>query len=478
MALKTGQEYREELKTRMPSVFIRGEKLENVWQDPRLDSTLNLLSAHHDIAFDPEMEHLAVVHEPLVDEPVRRFQHRIQRTMEDSIRKVQLTREVTQRRICGWCLSNIVCLMWATTYEIDQKHGTSYHRNFSEYARSLMKNDLDCAWCMMDPKGDRSLPMSAQKHLTGVNIVKRDRKGIIVRGAKVSTSYGCCTPELLVVPCRALSEGETDFAVAFSTPMDAEGIHFILREAPVRDNPAGNMECPIGTAIGIVEGMTIFEDVFVPWERVFMCGEWDMAERFPYFFGNLQRQSKCACLAGHTDLIIGVSALVAEVNGLGLKGHIRDKLTRMMIQAETAQGCALGAAVEGEMHPSGIYVPSTSIVNAGLNSIKNVAGEQIQLLHDISGGIIVTMPTEDDYRNPRIKAWMDTYLSGSASYTTEERLRVLYLAQELGATKFTGNFLGWAINASGSPITGEILTRETYDLKKRMNIAKKWANVR
>jgi len=477
MALKNGQDYREDLRGLKPSVYIRGEKLTDVWEDRRLQSTLNLVGMHHDISFEPEMQALAVVHESLVDEPVRRFQHRIQRSMEDSILKVRLTREVTQQRLCGWCLSNMLCLMWATTYETDAKYGTSYHQRFQEYARYLMKNDYDCFWGMMDPKGDRSLRLSQQENLVGLKVVRRNAKGITVRGAKVSTSYACCSREIAVAPCKALVEEEKDFAVSFAIPVDTEGLHFIVREAPHRDNPQGDMECPVGSAIGIAEGTTIFEDVFVPWERVFMCGEWDMAERFPYFFGNLQRQSKCSCLAGHTDLLIGIAALVAEVNGLPMKGHIRDKITRMMIQAETAHGCALGAAAEGEVHPSGIFIPSTTIVNAGLNTIKNVAGEQIQLLHDIGGGILVTMPTEDDYRNPEIKRWMNEFLSGKEGYSTEERLRVLYLAQELAGSKLTGNFLGWAVNASGSPITGEILTREHYDLEKRVGIAKRWAGL-
>ncbi len=475
--IKTGDEYREDLKVLKPSVYIRGEKIEEVWEDRRLQSTLNLVSMHHDISFDPKMKHLAVVEEPLVGEPVRRFQHYIQRTMEDSIKKVHLTREVTQRRICGWCLSNIICLMWAATYETDQKCGTAYHERFVEYAKYLMTNDLDCFWCMMDPKGDRSQRLSRQKNLVGLKVIKRDSKGIIVRGAKVSTSYACCSREIMAVPCKALVEDEKDFAVSFAIPVDTKGVHFIVREAPQRNRPEGDMECPMGTTIGIVEGTTIFDDVFVPWDRVFMCGEWDMAERFPYFFGNIQRQSKCACLAGHTDLVIGIAALVAQVNGLPMKGHIRNKLTKMMMQAEAAQGCALGAAADGEVHPSGIFIPNTSITNAGLNFIKNVAGEQIQLLHDIGGGIIVTMPSEDDYKNPTIRNWMDEYLRGHESFTTEERLRVLYLAQELAGTKFTGNFLGWAVNASGSPITGEILTREHYDLEKRIGIAKRWAGI-
>ena len=166
------------------------------------------------------------------------------------------------------------------------------------------------------------------------------------------------------------------------------------------------------------------------------------------------------------------------MNGLGLKpSHIKEKITKMMMQAETAHGCALGAAAAGSRHPSGVYIPSTIIANAGLNYIKGLAGEHIQTLHDIAGGIIVTMPEESDYGNPKLKEWIDTYLVGTEKYTTEERLRVLYLAQEIAATSFTGYFLGWAINASGSPMTGDVFVRSLYDLQKRTDIAKKWAGI-
>jgi 4-hydroxybutyryl-CoA dehydratase/vinylacetyl-CoA-Delta-isomerase len=342
-----------------------------------------------------------------------------------------------------------------------------------------MENDYDCFWAMMNPKGDRSKKLNQQESLPGVRVVKKTEKGIVVSGAKVSLSYGPCSKYIFVVPNGALSEEEKDFAVAFALPSDAEGLTYIVKPAPVKENPDYDMECPIGSAIGIVEGMAIFEDVFVPWEHVFLCGEYDMAQRVPHFFSNIQRQSKCACLAGHTDLVCGTAALVADVNGLGANvPHIRDKLTRLMMQAEVAYGCALGSAVEGSLHPSGVYVPSTIIANAGLNYIKGLAGDHIQLIHDIAGGIIVTMPTEGDYQNPKIRQWMDTYLAGNDKYTAEERIRALYLAQEISSTKFTGYFLGWAINASGSPVTGEITVRSEYDLQKRLDIAKKWAGIK
>lgn len=478
MAVITSEEFRESLRKFKPSVYMLGEKIENVWDHPKFQSTLNILGALHDFSFDPEFKDLSVVHSPLVDEPVRRLNLHIQTTMEDSIIKCRLTREVTQRRICTWCGSNVLCLVWASTWEADQKHGGEYHQRFIEYVKYMMRNDYTMLLAKMDPKGDRSLPPSQQANTTGVKVIKKDGKGITVRGAKVHTSYGCCAQEVLVMPCRALGEDDKDYAVSFSVPVDTPGINFVCRPAPGRDREEDEMECPMGSAIGAVEGMTVFEDVFVPWERVFLCGEYDMAARFPYYFGNIQRQSKCSCLAGHTDLVCGVASLVTEVNGLSTKvHHIRDKLTRLMVEAETAQGCALGSAVEGGMHPSGVYMPNPLTVNAGLNYIKGLAGEHIQLLHDIAGGLIVTMPTEADYKNPTIKAWMDEFLCGSGKYSTQDRLRALYLAREIAATKFTGYFMGWAVNASGSPAAAEVVVRNEYDLEKRVDIAKGWAGI-
>ena len=175
-------------------------------------------------------------------------------------------------------------------------------------------------------------------------------------------------------------------------------------------------------------------------------------------------------LAGHSDL-------VADVNGVLAKSHIQDKLTHCAQMAEVAQGCAFGAGAAGKMHPSGVFMPDPLKVNAGLNYIKDLTGEHIQMLHDIGGGMIVTMPTEKDYRDPRLKKLMDFTLAGNEKYTSEERIRALYLCRELAATEFTGYYMGWGVNASGSPYTGQILVRSLYDLDYRMGIAKEWAGI-
>ncbi len=478
--IKTGAQYLDDMQRMKPSIYMMGEKVENYQKDHRFRSSFNLVALNHDICFDEKYRDLAVCHEPFVDEPVRRFTHKLQTTQEDSLKKAQLTRQVCRHHICGWCMSNSLCILWTLTHDIDRKYGTEYHQRFQEFAGFLMKNDYDCFWAMMNPKGDRSLKLDQQKQGSpGVKIVKKDKKGIVVRGAKVSNSYATCSLYTFAVPCTALTEGEKDYAVAFAVPSDEKGVHFIVRPAPNRDSsaPGHDMENPIGSEIGIVEGTVVFDDVFVPWERVFMCGEWDMAGQLPFLFSNIHRQSKCACLAGHTDLVCGVASLVADVNGTARISHIREKITHLMTEAEVAYGCSLGAAMEGQQHPGGIFIPSTAISNAGVTYIKKLTGEQIQLLHDVSGGIICTMPVEADYRNPVTRKWMDDYLFGNARYTTEERLRALYLAQEIASSKFTGYFIGWGVNAAGSPAACDIFVRSHYDLKGAVGVAREWAKI-
>jgi 4-hydroxybutyryl-CoA dehydratase/vinylacetyl-CoA-Delta-isomerase len=343
--------------------------------------------------------------------------------------------------------------------------------------RTLQKEGFGIAWGMMDPKGDRRLPPSKQKRQPDLRIVKKRPNGIVVRGAKLHTTYGPAAHQLVVVPCRALTEGDKDFAVSFGIPIDTPGVKFIARPSPGPSHEV-RMESPLSSRYLGVEAMTIFDDVFVPEDRIFMCGEWDQAANLPLYFASLHRQSKCACSAGHTDLLIGTAALAAEVNGLGMNtAHIRDKISSMMMAAGTAFGCALGAALDGKEHPSGVFLPDALIANSGLNHIRSRLGDHLSYLHDIAGGLVITMPTEADWNNPELRKYLEEGLQGNPDFTTEERLRVMNLVQDLAASRLTGHLFGFTINAAGSPVTNSIVVRNTYDLGKAVRIARDLAGL-
>jgi len=477
MALLTGKDYIESLKSFSPEVYMRGEKVDQVWAHPLLRQTIQHIAAGYDFALDPEYRDRSSVRSPLVGEEVPRLQLHIQENLDDVLIKAQLTREVSGRRICAGCMSNMLSVTWALIHDLDAAHGTDYFPRYKEFIKTLQRNGQVIAWGMMDPKGDRSLPPAKQKQPTDLRVIKRRPDGIIVRGAKVHTTFGPAAHQLVVVPCRALGQEDKDYAVSFAIPIDTTGLKMIARPSPGPSHDV-RMESPLSSKYMGVEAMTIFDDVFVPEERIFMCGEWDKALNLPFYFASLHRQSKCACSAGHTDLFIGTAALAAEVNGLGRKvTHIRDKITEMMMAAETAFGCSLGAAVGGQKHPSGVFLPDAVIANSGLSFIRSRMGTHLSYLHDIAGGLLSTMPTEADWNHPELKRYIDQALRGNPSYTTEERLRVIYLAQDLGASRLTGTILGFSINAAGSPVTNSIVVRNLYDLEKRIKIAKEIAGL-
>ncbi len=472
MALMTGKEYLESLKELSPEVYIQGEKVQKIWSHPLLRQTVNHIAAGYDFALDPRYRASAAVQSPLTGEEVPRIQLHIQESLEDMVVKAKMTREITGRRVCAGCMSNMLSVSWALIYDIDQAHSTGYFPRFREFVKGLQKKDQIIAWGMMDPKGDRSLPPSQQKHSPDLKIVKQRPDGIVVRGTKVHTTYGPAAHHIVAVPCRALGPEDKDYAVSFAVPIDAKGLKMIARPSP-GPTAETKMESPLSSRYLGVEAMTLFDDVFVPEDQIFMCREWDQAFKLPLYFASLHRQSKCACSAGHTDLFIGTSALAAEVNGLGMKvSHIRDKITEMMMAAETAFGCSLGAALEGKKHPSGVFLPDPVIANSGLNFIRSRMGTHLSYLHDIAGGLLSTMPTEADWNHPDLRKYIEEGLQGSPKYSTEERLRVMNLAQDLAASRLTGTLMGFTINAAGSPVTNQIVVRNLYDLEKRVQVAK------
>lgn len=481
MTILTGEQYIESLKELSPEIYVRGERIDDVATHPLLRQTINHIASGYDLALEPEMRDRMIMRSSISGEEIPRLLLHIQQEKEDLVIKAELTREISSQRICTGCGSNMLSVTWAMIHDIDAAHGTDYLSRYKDFIIKLHKTGVPFAWCMMDPKGDRSLSPSQQPEPTDLRIVERKPNGIVVSGTKLHTTLGPGTHHVVVVPCRALGEADKDFAVSFALPIDAKGIKMIARPSPGPSNGSARddfMESPLSSRFLGVEALTIFDNVFVPEENIFMCGEWEQAVNLSMYFACLHRQSKCACSAGHCDLFTGTAALAADVNGLGMHvSHIRDKITQMMMHGETGYGCALGAAVNAQQHPSGVWMPDPLIVNSGLNTIRSNVGKHLEHLHDIAGGLIATMPTEADWNNPELRKYIEPALKGNAKYSTEERLRALNLVQDLAASSTTGTLLAFTINAAGSPVTNEIVVRRMYDLEKRINYAKEIASI-
>jgi 4-hydroxybutyryl-CoA dehydratase/vinylacetyl-CoA-Delta-isomerase len=471
MGIKTGEQYRESLRKLKPNVYILGEKVENVVDSPHFVITLKEMCKFYDWASDPGMKEDFAYWSPVIQEEVSFWTHL--RQDRDELRKmIGVMKRQNARHFCSMCMVVGLSVMWATTYDIDQARGTDYHQRLLNFFKHLQKEDLRYCLGVMDPKGDRSLPPARQADPDlYLRIVERRPDGIVVNGAKMHTSNAPVMHYIFACPSGLLREEDKDYAVSFAVPIDTKGITFVTRPAP---GPRGRkvMESPVSSEIGFVECLTVFDNVFIPRENVFMCGEWDFTERLISYFSPYVRLCKGTCTSARTDIVAGAAALIADYNGVGRAGHIRTKLTDMMIASEIGWGCALGSVANSVQHPSGIPIPDVSISNAGLYNSRLRFVEFLGMLQEIAGGVVTTMPSETEFLNEATRAYVEKYFRGRKDVPTEDRLKLLYLIQDMTASRFGGYLVASAICAGGTPETNRVEVQRSYNLLEKINNVK------
>jgi len=477
MGIKSSLEYLESLKKLKPEVYIGGEKIDHVLTSKYFKTPLEEMCKFYDWASDPDKETDFAFWSPLINDKVSFWTH-LRETPDDVKKLIETLKKNNARHFCSMCMITVLNVLWAVTYDIDQAKGTKYHENLRNFFRELQTDDLRYCLGVMDPKGDRSLPPSLQADPDlYLRVVERNEKGIIVNGAKMHTSDAPITHYIFTCPSGVLREADKDYAVSFAVPVDTKGIKFITRPAP-GTLAEREFESPVSSHIGFVECLTIFDNVFVPWDRVFMCGEWEFTDNLIRYFSPYVRICKGTCTSARTDILAGTAALIADYNGTAKASHVRGKITDMMISSEIGWGCALASVASSKMHPSGIPIPDNSISNAGLYHSRLRFIEFLGMLQDIAGGIVTTMPGETEYKNPETKGYMEKYLKGRKDIPTEDRLKLLYFIQDLTASRFSGYLIGSAICAGGTPETNRVEVWRNYDLLEKVKNVKALCNIK
>ncbi len=477
MAIKTKEQYLKSLENLKPNIYVGGKKLEGSLVDsPYFRTNLNVVGLTYDLANSPKWEASFTTWSPLIEEKVSWWTS-FPKNTEELVQVVRNIKAITGTKYCVFCMGIALSVLWAITYEIDQKKNTKYHERLKNFFKHLQKNDLRFCMGVMDAKGDRNLKPSKQPDLDlHLRVMEKNNKGIVVRGCKSQVSGGPITHMILVSPCRAFDADEKDFVVSFAIPTDTKGITYLMRPAagPLERRDYAN---PVSSEVGWTEHFTIFDDVFVPWESVFMCGEWEFTDNLMQYFSAFVRLVKGACCAARTELFIGASALTARYNGIERASHVRSKLTDMMTSQLSGYGCALAAAVESKAHPSGIAIPDVAIAAAGLYNGRLNLEKYFGTLMELAGGVITTMPLEAEYKNPETRGYMDKYLKGRADLSTEDRFRVLNLAQDFCASMFTGYFMSSILCAGGTPETNRVDIFRNYNLEEKVKVAKALAKL-
>ena len=475
--MRTFKEYQEKLNSMRKNVYINGELVER--SDPRLLGGQNIMGITFDAAMseDPEIRELATATSHLTGHTINRFTH-IYQTPDDLLKKQAMIRELGH--LAGGCIQrcmgcDAINALYVSTYEVDQKYGTDYHERFKKYLAWYQDNDLVGNAGQTDVKGDRSKRPSEQVDPDlYMRIVEKREDGIIVSGCKAHNTTAPYADEILVLPTRAMKDSDADWAVAFAVPADAEGVTLISR--PVSPNPRIELKAPYNT-YGICDTMTVLDHVFIPNERIFMCGEADFGGRLALSFANNHRFSYCGCKPAITDVFIGATALVAEYNGVPKAPHIQDELAELEATAELVYGAGIAASTTSKVTPSGAREPNFMYTNCGrFHAGKNIMHEY-DILISTTGGMAATLPFEGDWLNPTTRPYLEKYMMRNPKISAENQHRLFRFLDDFTVSAWCGMEQAAGIHGGGSPIMEKIGIRSNYDVEKRKNIVKRLAGI-
>ncbi|MBN1828089.1 MAG: 4-hydroxybutyryl-CoA dehydratase [Deltaproteobacteria bacterium] len=476
MAIRTAQSYLDSLRQLTPAVYILGKRVENPYDHPLLKHMIAGVARTYELGNDPEGKKYLVAPSDLTGEDVSRFV-KFYVSQEDLLAKVRMLKYLSHNigtcymRCTGMDAINSVGI---ETYNCDKKYKTSYFERFLNFLEYIQENDLTVFSGVTDVKGDRSLRPSQQPDPDMyLHVVDRDSKGVFVRGAKIHQTGSLCAHWGLIVPTREMRADDKDYTICCAVPVDAEGVIHVYGRGTLEARELE--ECDLGNACySKYANMVIFKDVFIPWERVFLCGEHEYAGEMVRHFGNFHRHSHGGCKCGVGDVIIGAAAAAADYNGLQKVSHINHKLAEMIKIIQAIYGCSVAASVEATPTPSGIYAVDPVLSNTS----KLFEGKELQEVHrmliEIAGGQVADLPSDKDMDNPDIGPLLRKYLKGVEGVSTEDRLKLFRFIEKLA---FESRDIVSNIHGAGSPETHRMTILRHSDIESKKKLAKKLAGI-
>jgi 4-hydroxybutyryl-CoA dehydratase/vinylacetyl-CoA-Delta-isomerase len=478
MPINSGSDYIDSLRGRNLKVYLFGELVKEPVDHPMIRPSINAVAETYELAIqEPE---LGSTLSPMTGKSINRFLHIVENA-DDLVNQNRMQRKLGQ--LTGTCFQRCVGMdalnsIYSTTYEIDLKHGTDYHKKFKEFVKMVQSENLVIGGAMTDVKGDRSLTPSQQEDPDMfVHVTKRDNSGVYISGAKAHQT-GCINSHwIIVMPTMRLREEDKNYALVGAVPADAEGITYIYgrQSCDTRSTEEGDIDSGNAKFSG-QEAMMILDNVFIPNERIFMDGEVEFASMLVERFTCYHRRSY-VCKTGLGDVLIGAAASIADYNGVSNASHIKDKLVEMTHLNETIFAAGIASSHQAHKMPAGNYQNDDMLANVCKHNVTRFPYEIGRLAQDIAGGLMVTMPSEKDFRSPYTGPLLEKYLRGRKGVSTENRMRILRLIENMTLGRNAVGYLTESMHGAGSPQAQRIQIARQMQLGYKKKLAKDLAGV-
>jgi 4-hydroxybutyryl-CoA dehydratase / vinylacetyl-CoA-Delta-isomerase len=478
MPIANGAEYIESLRGRNIKVYLFGELIGEPVDHPMIRPSINAVAETYDIAnSEPE---IATSRSSLTGLKVNRFLH-VAESAEDLVNQNRMQRKLGQKT--GTCFQRCVGMdainsLYSTTFEIDGKYHTKYHERLVDFIKEIQTENLVIGGAMTDVKGDRSLSPSQQADPDlFVHVIKRDEKGLYISGAKAHQT-GCINSHwIMVMPTMRLRQEDKEYAIVGAVPADAKGITYIYgrQSCDTRSMEAGDLDSGNAKFSG-QEAMIIFDNVFIPNELIFMDGEVEFASMLVERFTCYHRRSY-VCKTGLGDVLVGAAAAIADYNGVANASHIKDKLVEMTHLNETIFAAGIASSYQAHKTSAGNYQNDDMLANVCKHNVTRFPYEIGRLAQDIAGGLMVTMPSERDFRSPETGPLLEKYLKGRKGVSTENRIRILRLIENMTLGRNAVGYLTESMHGAGSPQAQRIQIARQMQLEYKKKLAKHLASI-
>ncbi len=471
--IRTGEEYIESLRGRNLKIYLFGELVKNYVDHKMIRPSINAVAETYDLAV--REEELATAHSSITGQRVNRFLHIVE-SAQDLVLQNKMQRKMGQNT--GTCFQRCVGMdainsLHSTTFEIDEKHGTKYHERLLDFIKMVQRENLIIGGAMTDPKGDRSkTPAEQEDPDMFLHVVKKDEKGVYVTGAKAHQT-GCINSHwIIIMPTVRLTENDKDYAIVGAVPADVEGITYIYgrQSCDTRSMEDGDIDSGNSQYAG-QEAMMIFENVFIPWDKVFMHGEYEFASMLIERFTCYHRRSY-VCKTGLGDVLIGAAATIADYNGIPNVSHIKDKLVEMTHLNESIFAAGIASSYSAHKMKSGVWLNEDMLAQVCKHNVTRFPYEIGRLAQDIAGGLVVTMPSEKDFKNSVTGPMLKKYLVGRKGVDVENRMRVLRLIENMTLGRNAVGYLTESMHGAGSPQAQRIQIGRQMQLGYKMKLAK------
>ncbi len=457
--LMSGAEYRESLRAYKPRVFINGQPVASVADEPLLAPGIAGVGVTYDFARNDAYRMLMTARQGTSGKTVNRMLH-IDETSQDLLTKLEAVRLVCRVSGCAqrYLAHDALNAFYQATKRADDNHGTEYGQRFLAYLHEVQGRDLALGIAMTDAKGDRSLRPGKQPNPDAyVHIKERRTDGIVIRGTKAIVTGAPYMHELLVMPCRTHVPEDREFAVACAVPCDAPGVTMIARPAGRPGEAAAAFSGKYGQSVAVV----MFDDVFVPHDRVFLAGETEECGFLTTSYATHHRHSCIGARAGFGDLLIGAGALMVEANGLDADrhGHIRDAMVELITITESFYACGVASSVYCTKDPVGSVMPDAVFSNIGKLLLATKIYDMHRVAHYVSGGLIAALPGPDEDHNPDTAVSIAEVMGGRPNIPARQRAEVARFIEDLTVSHEAGWYSVISLHGGGSP---EAMKREIW----------------